>query len=117
MYYKIIEKKTILESQCDLVSQDILGKAISNETKLLNNFLQTYDSKVKVIHVNQEIIKNDLDTLFKQSEEISKITKDATRCYDEFIEYMKEVGDLYNYSTILEEEVNSLHDKILNKYS
>ena len=41
---------------------------------------------------------------------MQKNTKDACKIYDDLLEYFKEAGDLYNWCTILEQEMNSLEN-------
>ncbi len=41
---------------------------------------------------------------------MQKNTNEACKIYDELVEYFKEAGDLYNWCTILEKEMNSLEN-------
>jgi len=117
MYYKILEKKSLIDSNNELKRDDIQKNIQNYQSELIDNFLEENDSSVKSIHINQENIKNDIDILYKHSENIKKITKDSIKVYDDFLEYMKEAGDLYNYSSILEKELDNLHEKIIKHYS
>lgn len=117
MYYKIIEKKSLLDAENDIKQSECIKKAEDNQSELIDNFMTINDSLVKSIHINQEQIKNDLGVVFKHSETISKISKESIKQYNEFIEYMKEAGDLYNYSNILSSELDELHDKLITYYS
>lgn len=112
MYYKIIEKKSVIDSNNEIKQNECLDSLLKSQSELIDNFMEVNDNQVKIIHYNQEDIKKDLDVLFRHSESICKISKDATKLYDEFIEYMKEAGDLYNFAQILADDMNKLHDKI-----
>ena len=35
--------------------------------------------------------------------------------YDQLLEFFKETGDLYNWCTILEKEMDSIQNQVLNK--
>ena len=115
MYYKILEEKTSIESDINFQEERNMNKIKHLQNEIINELMRSNDSKVNVIHENQEKIKENLHTLYKQNDSFLKLTKEANKVYDEFVEYLKEAGDLFNYSEILSKNMNSLHDKIVLK--
>lgn len=112
MHYKLAEQSSLIQAKKEIKESDLLKESLKNEYELLNLFLNKNDDSVRIIHKNQEMIKSDIDTIFKQSEILCKISKEACKSYDEFIEYMKDAGDLFNYSEILSEEINKLNERV-----
>lgn len=111
MYYKILESKSNLDSEDSLKQEEQLLELTDLQSELIHNFMELNDSNVKIIHKKQDDIKKDLETVFKHSDSLSKTTKDAIKMYDEFVEYLKEGGDLFNYASILEVEMVKLFDR------
>ena len=72
--------------------------------------MELYDKEVKIIHQNEEKIEKNLQLLYAESLNLQKNTKEACKIYDDLLEYFKEAGDLYNWCTILEKEMNSLEN-------
>ncbi len=115
MYYKILEEKTSIESDISLKEENNMNKIKHLQNEVINELMKSNDYKVNIIHENQEKIKENLHCLYKQNDSILKLTKEANKVYDEFVEYLKEAGDLFNYSEILSKNMTSLHDKIVLK--
>lgn len=111
MYYKILETKSNLDSEDSLRQEEQLSELTDLQSGLIHNFMELNDSNVKIIHKKQDDIKKDLETLFKHSDSLIKSSKDAVKMYDEFVEYLKEGGDLFNYASILEVEMVKLFDR------
>ena len=110
MLYKILEKFSKLKSSSQ-ASFDKTSKEIENYDKeIIKNFLELYDKQVKTIHSNEERIEKNLQLLYTESLNLQKNTKEACKIYDDLLEYFKEAGDLYNWCTILEQEMNSLEN-------
>ena len=55
-------------------------------------------------------IKKKIRLLYAESLNLQKNTNEACKIYDDLLEYFKEAGDLYNWCTILEKEMNSLEN-------
>ena len=86
-------------------------KEIENcDKEIIKNFLELYDKEVKKIHSNEERIEKNLQLLYAESLNLQKNANEACKIYDELVEYFKEAGDLYNWCTILEKEMNSLEN-------
>ena len=110
MLYKILEKYSKLKTNSQ-ISFDKTKKEIENYDKeIIKNFLELYDKEVKKIHSNEERIEKNLQLLYAESLNLQKNTKEACKIYDDLLEYFKEAGDLYNWCTILEQEMNSLEN-------
>ena len=110
MLYKILEKYSKLKANSQ-ASFDKTRKEIENYDKeIIKNFLELYDKEVKIIHSNEERIEKNLQLLYAESLNLQKNTKEACKIYDDLLEYFKEAGDLYNWCTILEQEMNSLEN-------
>lgn len=113
MLYKILEKYSKLKTEHESQQQKE-NKSISEYDKeIIQNFLQLYDKDVKAIHTNEEMIEKNLQSLYHESGEFSAICKDAFNSYDNLVEYFKEVGDLYNWCTQLEKQVNEVQEQIM----
>lgn len=112
MFYKILEKytkkKSIYLIQEEKREIDVLGK----QEDIIREFLDLKDSQVKVIHNNQEKIEENLKVLYAESTRLNNISKESMIEYDEFVEYLKEAGDLYNWSQMLRNEIEKLHNKV-----
>ena len=110
MLYKILENYSKLKTNSQ-TSLDKTGKEIENcDREIIKNFLELYDKEVKKIHSNEERIEKNLQLLYAESLNLQKNTKEACKIYDDLLEYFKEAGDLYNWCTILEQEMNSLEN-------
>ena len=110
MLYKILEKYSKLKTNSQTAFEKT-NKDIENYDKeIIKNFLELYDKEVKVIHQNEEKIEKNLQLLYAESLNLQKNTKEACKIYDDLLEYFKEAGDLYNWCTILEKEMNSLEN-------
>jgi hypothetical protein len=113
--YKILEKYAQLKVEQNMkLDEDKRNLAILDE-ELINNFMELYDKEVKVIHSNQEQIKKDLQFLYKESDKLTQNTKSAITVYDDFLEYLKEAGDLVNWCSIVEREMCEVYDTIATK--
>ena len=86
------------------------------EQEIIRDFLDLYDKDIKQIHQNEESIEKDLKILYKENEKFQIIFNQAVEIYDNFMEYLKEAGDLYNWCNIIEKEMNSVHDTLASKY-
>ena len=92
------------------------NKIIEEYDKEINeNFLNLYDKDVKKIHTNEEKIEKNLQSLYSESIEIEKTCKEAFSMYDQLLEFFKETGDLYNWCTILEKEMDSIQNQVFEK--
>lgn len=117
MLYKILEKYSDLKEK-HKASQEGEVKLIEEYDKnIIKNFLQLYDKDVKKIHKNQQLIENDLQSLYTESKELITLTNDAKKCYDNLVEYFKEAGDLYNWCTILEKEIDEVESLVKSNMS
>ena len=110
MLYKILEKYSKLKTNSQTAFENT-NKEIENcDKEIIKNFLELYDKEVKIIHQNEEKIEKNLQLLYAESLNLQKNTKEACKIYDDLLEYFKEAGDLYNWCTILEKEMNSLEN-------
>ena len=115
MLYKILEKYSRLKNNHTL-KQIEENKIIEEYDKeIIENFLNLYDKDVKKIHTNEEKIEKNLQSLYSESIEIEKTCKEAFSMYDQLLEFFKETGDLYNWCTILEKEMDSIQNQIFDK--
>ena len=115
MLYKILEKYSRLKNNHAL-KQIEENKIIEEYDKeIIENFLNLYDKDVKKIHTNEEKIEKNLKSLYYESVEIEKTCKEAFSMYDKLLEFFKETGDLYNWCTILEKEMDSIQNQIFDK--
>lgn len=117
MFYKILEKYSQLKSVHSLVQEDDNKKILSIDEELLKKFLELYDKDVKAIHTNQELIEKDLQFLYKEVEKLTSTTKHAVNIYDNFLEYLKEAGDLYNWCGIIEKEMGEINEIISSRHN
>lgn len=116
MHYQILEKYSQLKSKHNL-SQEQEDKLISTyDEHVIRKFLDLYDKDVKQIHSNQEQIEKDLQCLYKESDKLANNSKEAVQVYDNFVEYLKESGDLYNWCNLIEKDVQEIYDKIASKH-
>jgi hypothetical protein len=112
MFYKILEKYSNLKIEHRL-TQDEENKAILKiEEDVLKSVLDLYDKDVKIIHSNQEKIERDLQYLNRETDKSTQITKHAVNIYDNFLENLKEAGDLYNWCSLLEKDMQEIHEAI-----
>ena len=115
MLYKILEKYSRLKNNHAL-KQIEENKIIEEYDKeIIENFLNLYDKDVKKIHTNEEKIEKNLQSLYSESIEIEKTCKEAFSMYDQLLEFFKETGDLYNWCTILEKEMDSIQNQVFDK--
>lgn len=117
MFNKVLEKYSQLKSEHNLLQQEDNKAILKLDEEVLIRFLELYDKDVKKIHTNQEIIDKDLQFLFKETEKLSNITKQAVTVYDGFLEYLKEAGDLVNWCSILDKEMAEIHDSIASRHN
>ena len=110
MLYKILEKYSKLKSDSQVAFEKTTKEIENNDKEIIKNFLELYDKEVKIIHQNEEKIEKNLQILYSESVNLQKNTKEACKIYDDLLEYFKEAGDLYNWCTILEKEMNSLEN-------
>jgi len=116
MFYKILEKYSQLKSEHKILQLEENNYIVEIEEQLLKKFMNLYDKDVKVIHSNQELIEKDPQILYKETEKITTATKIAVSLYDEFLENLKEAGDLYNWCSLLEAEMSEIHTSIASKH-
>ena len=115
MLYKILDKYSKLKTN-NQASFNRGNKEIEQYDKeIIKNFLNLYDRDVKQIHHNEEIIEKRLGSLYFESTNLEKNSKEALKIYNNLIEYFKEAGDLYNWCEILEKEMENLEDVIGGK--
>ena len=115
MLYKILDKYSRLKNNHAL-KQIEENKIIEEYDKeIIENFLNLYDKDVKKIHTNEEKIEKNLKSLYYESVEIEKTCKEAFSMYDQLLEFFKETGDLYNWCTILEKEMDSIQNQVFEK--
>ena len=110
MLYKILEKYSKLKTDSQTAFEKKAKEIENYDKEIIKNFLELYDKEVKKIHSNEEKIEHNLQKLYTESTNLQKNTKDAGKMYDDLLEYFKEAGDLYNWCTILEQEMNSLEN-------
>lgn len=113
MLYKILEKYSKLKAEHDNQQQKETKSISEYDKEIIQNFLKLYDKDVKTIHTNEEIIEKNLQSLYHESSEFSAICKEAFNSYDSLVEYFKEVGDIYNWCTQLEKQVNEVEEQIM----
>ena len=107
---KILEKYSKLKTNSQTAFEKTNKEIENYDKEIIKNFLELYDKEVKVIHQNEEKIEKNLQLLYAESLNLQKNTKEACKIYDDLLEYFKEAGDLYNWCTILEKEMNSLEN-------
>jgi len=114
MLFKILDKYTKIKTNNEnrQIEQNKIIESYDKE--IIKNFLELYDKDVKTIHNNEVKIDQNLQELYLISTDIEKITKDGLNMYDQLLEYFKEAGDLYNFCTILEKEMDSIHNDFFN---
>jgi hypothetical protein len=113
--YKILEKYAQLKVEQNMKLDEERKNLAQMDEDLIKNFMELYDKEVKVIHSNQELIEKDLQFLYKESDKLSQNTKTAINIYDDFLEYLKEAGDLVNWCNIIEKEMCDVYDTIATK--
>ena len=115
MLYKILDKYSKLKNNHE-IKQNEQNRIIEEYDKeIIENFLNLYDKDVKKIHTNEEKIEKNLQSLYSESIEIEKTCKEAFSMYDQLLEFFKETGDLYNWCTILEKEMDSIQNQVFDK--
>ena len=108
MLFKVLDKYSKITANNEN-RQNEQNKIIeSYDKEIIKNFLELYDKDVKKIHNNEVKIDQNLQELYNISSDIEKITKDGLNMYDQLLEYFKEAGDLYNFCTILEKEMDNI---------
>lgn len=113
MLYKILDKYSKLKGEHDAKQKKENDIIEEHDKEIIKNFLLLYDKDVKVIYANEEHIEKNLQALYEESVKFGEITKEAIKMHDQLTEYFKEVGDLYNWATQLEEAVNDVQKKII----
>ena len=112
MFYKILEKYSNLKIEHKLTQDDGNRTMLKIEEDVLKSFLELFDKDVKKIHSNQERIERDLQYLNKETDKFTHTTKQAINIYDNFMENLKEAGDLYNWCYIIEKDMQEIHEAI-----
>ena len=113
MLYKILDKYSKLKGEHDSQQKKENSIIEEQDKEIIKNFLLLYDKDVKTIHTNEEHIEKNLQALYSESVRFGEITKEAIEMHDKLTEYFKEVGDLYNWATQLEEAVNDVQSKVI----
>ena len=113
MLYKILDKYSKLKGAHDSLQKKENDIIEEQDKEIIKNFLLLYDKDVKMIHTNEEHIEKNLQALYSESVRFGEITKEAIEMHDKLTEYFKEVGDLYNWATQLEEAVNDVQSKVI----
>lgn len=113
MLYKILDKYSKLKSEHDSQQKKENSIIEEQDKEIIKNFLLLYDKDVKTIHTNEEHIEKNLQAMYSESVRFGEITKEAIEMHDKLTEYFKEVGDLYNWATQLEEAVNAVQSKVI----
>jgi hypothetical protein len=116
MFYKILDKYSSLKTEHHLQQSEENKNILNVDEEIMKKFMDLYDKDVKIIHTNQELIERDLQILYKETEKMSSTTKQAVLLYDNFLENMKEAGDLFNWCNILEKEMSEIHSAIASKH-
>lgn len=116
MFYKILEKYSQIKGEHSIKQDEENKKLLAVDEEVLKNFLELYDKDVKTIHTNQEQIEKDLQFLYKETDKLANTTKSAVEIYDNFVEYLKEAGDIYNWCNMLEKDMVEVHNLIASKY-
>ena len=115
MLFKILDKYSKITANNEN-RQNEQNKIIESYDKgIIKNFLELYDKDVKTIHNNEVKIDQNLQELYTISTDVEKITKDGLNMYDQLLEYFKEAGDLYNFCTILEKEMDSIQNDFFSQ--
>jgi hypothetical protein len=113
--YKILEKYIQLKVDQSTKTEEENANLIQLDENIQKNFLELYDKDVKHIHNNQEQIDKDLQFLFKETDKLTSTTKIAINLYDNFLEYLKEAGDLVNWCSLIEQEMIDIHEHIASR--
>lgn len=113
MLYKILDKYSKLKGEHDSQQKKENSIIEEQDKEIIKNFLLLYDKDVKTIHTNEEHIEKNLQAMYSESVRFGEITKEAIEMHDKLTEYFKEVGDLYNWATQLEEAVNAVQSKVI----
>ena len=110
MLFKILDKYSKIKANNEnrQIEQNKIIESYDKE--IIKNFLELYDKDVKTIHNNEVKIDQNLQELYSISTDVEKITKEGLNMYDQLLEYFKEAGDLYNFCTILEKEMDSIQN-------
>jgi hypothetical protein len=116
MFYKILEKYSHFKIEHNTKQIQESNKIMEIEQEIIRDFLDLYDKDIKQIHQNEERIEKDLKILYKENDKFQNISNQTIEIYDNFMEFLKEAGDLYNWCNIVEKEMNSVHDCIATKY-
>ena len=115
MLFKILDKYSKIKANNEnrQIEQNKIIESYDKE--IIKNFLELYDKDVKTIHNNEVKIDQNLQELYTISTDVEKITKDGLNMYDQLLEYFKEAGDLYNFCTILENEMDSIQNDFFSQ--
>ena len=113
MLYKILDKYSKLKGDHDSQQKKENDIIEEQDKEIIKNFVFLCDKAVKMIHTNEEHIEKNLQALYSESVRFGEITKEAIEMHDKLTEYFKEVGDLYNWATQLEEAVNDVQSKVI----
>ena len=117
MFYKILEKYSYLKYEHRLTQEEGNKTILKIEEDVLKSFLDLFDKDVKIIHSNQERIEKDLQYLNKETDKFTHTTKQAITMYDDFMENLKEAGDLYNWCYMLEKDMQEIHEAIALRHT
>lgn len=117
MMNRILDKYTQLKSSHSNVLEKEKEKVLIQEQEVLKHFLILYDNDVKKIHSNQMIIEKDLQQLYSDTKTLNDICKQGLLVHDDLVEYFKEAGDLFNWCTILEAEMNEVNETVIDTLS
>ena len=115
MLFKILDKYSKIKANNEnrQIEQNKIIESYDKE--IIKNFLELYDKDVKTIHNNEVKIDQNLQELYSISTDVEKITKEGLNMYDQLLEYFKEAGDLYNFCTILEKEMDSIQNDFFSQ--
>lgn len=116
MFYKILEKYSNLKFEHKLTQEEDNKSILKIEEDVLKSVLDLYDKDVKIIHSNQERIEKDLQYINRETDKFTQITKQAVNIYDNFLENLKEAGDLYNWCNLLEKDMQDIHEAIASRH-
>jgi hypothetical protein len=113
--YKILEKYSQLKVEQNFRLEEDKQNLLQLEEDVLKNFLNLYDRDVKAVHYNQELIEKDIQTLYKETDKLTNTTKAAVEMYDNFLQYLKEAGDIVNWCSMIEDDMCKVYDHIAAK--
>jgi hypothetical protein len=106
MKYNVLKKYSSLKTNNEIIQEKINNSMEINSERIFTKFMADYDNDVKTIHNNQKVIDKNLQSLFKESETLINNTKDCISIFNDFTESMKQAGDLFNWASLLDKEIN-----------